>query len=64
MRTSEGAALGAALQALALADPRAGLEELAARCAPVDEASRVEPSGDFRYDAMLERQNELRARIF
>lgn len=63
LRSSEGAALGAAIQALATAE-KADVEQLAARLAPVDEASRVEPRKDFDYAARLETHNRLRERLF
>ena len=62
--TSPGGALGAAIQALAAAGG-AGVEKLAARLAPVDEASRLEPGlAEGIYAARLEEQNRWRARIF
>ena len=63
LRSSEGAALGAAIQTLATAE-KADVEQLAARLAPVDEASRVEPRKDFDYAARLETHNRLRERLF
>lgn len=63
LRSSEGAALGAAIQALATAE-KADVAELAARLAPVDEAGRVEPRQDFDYAARLETHNRLRERLF
>jgi len=64
LRSSEGAALGAAIQALAAAQ-ELDLGELSARLAPVDESSRLEP-GDAAgvYAAKLESQNGLRPRVF
>jgi xylulokinase len=64
MQTAEGAALGAAVQALATADLGWNADALAARCAPVEEASRVSPSERFDYARLLERQSTLRDRIF
>ena len=64
MQTAEGAALGAAVQALATAGPGWNADALAARCAPVDEASRACPSEQFDYGRLLERQSTLRDRIF
>jgi xylulokinase len=64
MQTAEGAALGAAIQALATAGPGWNAASLAARCAPVDEALRVSPSQGFDYSLLLERQSGLRERIF
>ncbi len=63
LRSSEGAALGAAIQALAAAEDE-DVPDLAARLAPVDESSRVEPRGDFDYASKLDGHNRLRARMF
>lgn len=63
LRSAEGAALGAAIQALATAE-QADAARLAARLAPVDEAGRREPRTDFDYGDKLEEQNLLRARLF
>ena len=64
LRSPEGGALGAAIQALATARG-VGVEELAARLAPVDEASRLEPGlAKGIYASSLKEQNRLRARIF
>jgi xylulokinase len=64
LQNPEGGALGAAIQALAAAGG-AGVEKLAARLAPVDEASRLEPGlAEGIYAARLEEQNRWRARIF
>ncbi|MFZ4484457.1 MAG: FGGY-family carbohydrate kinase, partial [Chthoniobacterales bacterium] len=64
MQTAEGAALGAAVQALATAEPGWNADQIAARCAPVDESSRVLPSERFDYAEQLQRQSALRERIF
>lgn len=64
MRSAEGAALGAAIQALAAARGGGDAADLAARLAPPDSASRVEPRGGFDYGALLEAQNALRRKIF
>ena len=64
MRRSEGAALGAAIQALAAADASLSLEELSARCAPIEEPSRREPSRVFDYARLAEKQNRLREKLF
>ncbi len=64
MQTAEGAALGAAVQALATAGPGWNADEIAARCAPVDESSRVSPAGCFDYAELLQRQTGLRERVF
>ncbi len=63
LRGSEGAALGAAIQALATAK-QADVAKLAARLAPVDEASRVDPRKEFDYAAKLAAHNCLRERMF
>ena len=64
MQSAEGAALGAAIQALAAATPNESLEKLSDRCAPVAAESRLEPRRDFNYPALLGRQNQLRQQIF
>jgi len=63
LRSAEGAALGAAIQALATTQ-KSDVAELAARLAPVDETSRVEPRKDCDYAARLETHNRLRERLF
>ena len=63
LRSAEGAALGAAIQALATAEG-ADVAQLAARLAPVDEAGRVEPRQECDYAARLETHNRLRERLF
>jgi xylulokinase len=64
MQSAEGAALGAAIQALAAASANASLEHLSDRCAPVAEGSRLEPRKAFDYAGLLETQNHLRHKIF
>jgi len=64
LRNAEGAALGAALQALAAADASVSLEDLCAKFAAPEESSRVQPGDDFDYDAVLERQDGLRRSLF
>jgi xylulokinase len=64
MQSAEGAALGAAIQALAAATPNESLEKLSDRCAPVVAEARLEPRRDFNYSAILDRQNQLRQQIF
>ena len=64
MQSAEGAALGAAIQALAAATPNESLEKLSDRCAPVAVGSRLEPRLDFNYATLLDRQNQLRHQIF
>jgi xylulokinase len=60
MQNAEGAALGAAIQALHAAAPGASLEELATRCSPVQSGSRLEPRQAGFYSSHLDRQNILR----
>jgi xylulokinase len=64
LRSAEGAALGAALQALAAADPSVTIGEIADRLAAPDENSRVEPGADFDYGPSLDRMDRLREGIF
>jgi xylulokinase len=64
MQSAEGAALGAAIQALAAASPTESLATLSDRCAPVAEGSRLEPCKTFDYASLLETQNQLRHKIF
>lgn len=63
MESAEGAALGAAIQALGQASG-APLDSLTERCAPITPDSRVEPCASFDYDGMLARQDKMRGRIF
>jgi xylulokinase len=63
MGSAEGAALGAAIQALAQASGNP-LQELAERCSPVVAASRLEPRRTDFYNHLLEKQNTLRTRLF
>ena len=62
MQSAEGAALGAAIQALHAATPGASLEALAGRCSPVKIGSRLEPRRPDFYAGLLKRQNTLRER--
>ena len=64
MQCAEGAALGAAIQALAAASPSASLAELCARCAPVAEESCLIPNFSFDYRALLEKHGALCRRLF
>jgi xylulokinase len=71
MQSSEGAALGAAIQALGAAiqalgaaSPNESLEKLSDRCAPIAQGSRLEPRNIFDYTNLLETQNHLRQKIF
>ncbi len=64
MQCAEGAALGAAIQALAAASPSASLAELCARCAPVAEESCLIPNFSFDYRALLEKHESLCRRLF
>jgi xylulokinase len=63
MESAEGAALGAAIQALQAATPGGSLEALAERCSPVRSGSRLEPKRADFYASLLERQNKLREKI-
>lgn len=63
LRSSEGAALGAGIQALAAAGGGV-LEDLADRLAPADETTRLEPCRGFDYGALLGRQDRLRNALF
>ena len=60
MESAEGAALGAAIQALHAATPGSSLDELAAHCSPVRKGSRLKPERSDFYADLLERQNSLR----
>ena len=64
MESSEGAALGAAIQALASADKSRTLEEWAISCSPVAAGSRLEPRCYFNYSERLAKQNTLRQQLF
>jgi len=63
LRSAEGAALGAAIQALAAAGG-GSLDALVARCAGPDESTRILPSGGFDYRGLLAMQDEVRRRAF
>jgi xylulokinase len=63
MKSAEGAALGAAIQALASAQSKP-LASLAPLLAPTDAASYVLPCSGFDYTELLERQDRLRASLF
>ena len=60
MESAEGAALGAAIQALQAATPGSSLDQLAAHCSPVKKGSRLEPKRSDFYADLLEQQNSLR----
>jgi xylulokinase len=60
MESAEGAALGAAIQALHAASPDSLLDDLAARCTPVKAGSRLEPKRADFYKVLLDQQNTLR----
>lgn len=64
MQSAEGAALGAAIQALSAVDDSQPLSDAAKRCAPVETGSELHPRKNFDYAALLEKQNELRGRVF
>jgi xylulokinase len=63
MESAEGAALGAAIQALQAATPGSSLDALAAQCSPVREGSRLESKRADFYAGLLERQTALREKI-
>jgi len=63
MESAEGAALGAAIQALHAATPGASLDALAAHCSPVREGTRLESRRADFYAGLLDRQNSLREKI-
>jgi xylulokinase len=63
LRSCEGAALGAAIQALSAADEQL-VEELADRLVSVDETTLREPERSYDYDARLEEQDRLRQSLF
>jgi xylulokinase len=56
---AEGAALGAAIQAAAAADPSRSIREWANAVVRVNAAEAVEPRRDFDYAAALKKQGEL-----
>ena len=64
MKSAEGAALGAAIQALAAVQKNDSLEQIALRCSPVLEGSRLQPRNKFNYEELLARQGELAASVF
>ncbi len=64
MKSAEGAALGAAIQALSMVDDSQPLSVAAERYAPVEEGSHLQPRRGFDYAALLQKQDELRARVF
>jgi xylulokinase len=63
LHSAEGAALGAATQALAAAGG-GSLDALVARCAATDESTRTVPSGSFDNSGLLELQDDTRRRVF
>jgi xylulokinase len=64
MKSAEGAALGAAIQALAAVQKNDSLEQIAFRCSPVLEDSRLQPRNTFNYEELLARQGKLAASVF
>ncbi|MEI8292680.1 MAG: xylulokinase [bacterium] len=64
MKSAEGAALGAAIQALAAANPGESLETFSVRCAQMEEGSSLGPRSGFDYLPLLEKQGHLRFRLF
>jgi xylulokinase len=63
MQSAEGAALGAAIQALSQATG-VPLDDLSGRCSPILASSRLEPKRSDFYSTLLDKQNALRTRIF
>ena len=64
MQSSEGAGLGAAIQALAAADTSRKFAQWAESCAAVDDASRTEPDENFDAAALLNRHCDVRKSLF
>ena len=64
MQSSEGAALGAAVQALHVALPSVSFEGLVRRCCPAAQDSYLAPRSGALYEGLLEKQNDLRFRLF
>jgi xylulokinase len=64
MQSAEAAALGAAIQALHAASPGSSLADLAARCTPVLEGSRLEPRGGFDYAQAADAHARLTRTLF
>ena len=64
MQSPEGAALGAAIQALAVAHPSRTLSQWTESCAAVDESTRTEPDKNSDAEALLERHCALRQTLF
>jgi xylulokinase len=64
MQSPEGAALGAAIQALAVADPSRTLSQWTESCAAVDESTRTEPDKNSDAKELLERHCALRKTLF
>jgi xylulokinase len=64
MQSPEGAALGAAIQALAVADPSRTLSQWTESCAAVDESTRTEPDKNSDARELLERHGALRKTLF
>ncbi|MEY3479361.1 MAG: Xylulose kinase [Verrucomicrobiota bacterium] len=64
MQSAEGAALGAAIQAIAAADKSRSLAQWAEWCAAVDESNRTEPDPDFDAAGLLDRHCDVRRSLF
>jgi xylulokinase len=64
MESAEGAALGAAIQALHAATPGSSLDALASKCNPALGKTRLMPQGTFDYQEMFARHGRLAATIF
>lgn len=63
LKSSEGCALGAAIQALSTAAGKP-VADFASRLVQVDEEAGLEPCGNFDYGSVLMRQNQLRSELF
>jgi len=59
LEEAEGAALGAAIQAAAAAEPGRSIRDWANALVRVNAAEAVEPRGDFDYVAALKKQGEM-----
>lgn len=64
MQSPEGAALGAAIQALAVTDRSRTLSQWTESCAAVDESTRTEPDKNSDAKELLERHCTLRKTLF
>ncbi len=64
MQSAEGAALGAAIQALASSDSFVAVGNLTEKCAPIDEQSLVTSRLGLGYEDLLDRQSSIRKCLF